>query len=94
MGASPTKPVSRPPRFSWLLLGPFLWGLVALGDLMVLPGAGEPLLARWARKLAEHPVRGSLALALLVLALRPAHPRAPIAHVPGSPAVESSDETR
>ena len=82
--------MSRPLRFSWLLLGPFLWGLVALADLLVLPGAGEPLPARWARKLAEHPVRGSLALALLVLSLRPARRSE---DVPGGPAVESSDDT-
>ncbi len=82
--------MSRPPRFSWVLLGPFLWGLVALADLLVLPGAGEPLPARWARKLAEHPVRGSLALALLILALRPARSSE---DVPDGPTVESSDDT-
>ena len=39
------------------------------------PRAGEPLPLRWARTAASHPLRTGLALALLVLGLRP--PRAP-----------------
>jgi len=34
--------------------------------------SGEPLLVRWARTAAQHPLRTGLALALLAWALRPA----------------------
>jgi hypothetical protein len=46
----------------------------ALGVSMeALPPAwGEPWLLRWARALAEHPVRTALALGLALWALRPA----------------------
>lgn len=51
-----------------LALGVALWAAVYLGDSLVPPAPGEPRVGRWLRKLAEHPLRGSLALGLFLLA--------------------------
>ena len=50
-----------------LVIGALLWaGLTGVAAWVPLvPGEAVPL--RWLRKLGEHPVRGSLALGLLVL---------------------------
>lgn len=51
-----------------LVIGVALWAAVHLGDALVPPGPGEAWMGRWLRKLAEHPLRGSLSLGLLLLA--------------------------
>jgi hypothetical protein len=57
-------------------LGPIALGiavsvLVHFGIRAIPVASGEPLALRWARVLADHPVRAALAAALLVVALRP-----------------------
>jgi len=73
------------PGWRW---GVALWGavLLALGALEPLrpPALGEPLSLRWVRKVREHPVRGAVALGLVLVALRPPGRRG--AGGPGTPA--------
>jgi hypothetical protein len=57
-------------------LGPIAFGiavsaLVHFGVGSIRVSSGEPVVLRWARILADHPVRATLAAALLVVALRP-----------------------
>jgi hypothetical protein len=63
---------TKPPVPAALVLGALLWaGLAGVATwIPLVPGEAVPL--RWLRKLGEHPVRGSLALGLLLLALRKA----------------------
>lgn len=58
----------------------YIWSVVAtaLGVLALLaavrawpPTAGEPLLLRWLRTCADHPVRATIAALLLLRGLRP-----------------------
>lgn len=61
--------------------GARLWRCLALGFALALLAGwlgswlpalpGEPALLRWLRTLAAHPVRGGLALTLLLLAVTP-----------------------
>ena len=66
--AAPQIPPVRP--------GPIAFGiavsvLVRFGVGSIPVQAGEPIALRWARVLADHPVRAALAAALLAVALRP-----------------------
>ena len=72
-----TPPGSNPPpgppgrvaaALTPLAIGVALWAAVHLGDALLPPGPGEARIGRWLRKLAEHPLRGSLALGLLLAA--------------------------
>jgi hypothetical protein len=63
-----------------LALGAGCAFLARLADQALAPEAGEPLLLRWVRAAADHPVRTAAAAACLALALRPGPPRDP----PGS----------
>jgi len=86
----PSPPARRPPAsppdsragLVALVLGGLTWMGIALVVERVHPEAGEGLCLRWLRKLVEHPIRGSLALALALLALRRS-PRAAEAPVRG-----------
>jgi len=57
-----------------IAIGLALWGLAWVTDRASVPEPGEPLVLRWFRALAEHPVRGPLGLVLLTLAARPNRP--------------------
>jgi hypothetical protein len=57
-------------------LGPIAFGiavsvLVRFGIGVIPVRSGEPIALRWARVLADHPVRASIAAAFLFVALRP-----------------------
>jgi len=54
------------------LIGALVWAGLATVSARISPLPGEALPLRWLRKVEEHPVRGSLAFALLVWALRKA----------------------
>jgi len=89
MPAKPLVPTllapAAPIRAAWVL-GALLWaGLTgAAAWIPLAPGESVPL--RWLRKLGEHPVRGTLALGLLVLALRkaPDRPKTPLSGPEGA----------
>jgi hypothetical protein len=49
-----------------IVLGIALWGAASLLVERLEPGPGELAAVRWLRVVAEHPVRGSLGLALLL----------------------------
>ena len=49
-----------------IALGIALWGAASLLVEGLEPGPGELAAVRWLRVVAEHPVRGSLGLALIV----------------------------
>src|SRR5262249_2597896 len=60
-------------------LGPIVLGIAVAALLRFGVGAiqvssGEPLLLRWARILADHPLRAGLAAALALVVLRPRPP--------------------
>jgi len=55
-----------------LALGALLWTVLAQVVERIPLAPGEGLALRWLRALGEHPVRGSLALALGLLARLPA----------------------
>ena len=55
--------------------GALLFGFLVVPTFLVAPGPGETLPLRWLRKLAEHPVRGTFALALALSALNGASRR-------------------
>ena len=96
------RPPPLVPPTPWASLAPWaigaaLWFAVSLLDAGVPSGPGEPLCARWLRKLAEHPLRGSLALGLLLAAgglLRgPRGAPRPLRRPGGGPEVESEPES-
>ena len=64
------------PRIPPFRQGPIVLGIAASALVRFGVGAipvrtGEPIALRWARVLADHPVRAALAAALVVIALRP-----------------------
>ena len=56
-------------RLAALALGPACWAVLAQLVARIPPAPGEGWGLRWLRVLAEHPLRGGLALALGLLAL-------------------------
>jgi len=73
MRASSPPSLARAPRGRDLLF-PILWAVLAQALLTAAvelepPSRGEPLPWRWARVVADHPVRGTLAILLLSLGL-------------------------
>ena len=94
---SPSASVGRRsalPPLAPFLLGTALWAAVSLGDSLLPPGPGEPLVGRWLRKLAEHPLRSSLALGLLLAAGWPrTGPRGRFRSPDDHPEVESRPES-
>ena len=73
----PPAPCGPRPPLARLLAAWALVGLpaVALATLVcrsIAARAGEPLVIAWLRTCAEHPLRTSVAIGLLVWALRPA----------------------
>jgi hypothetical protein len=52
-----------------LIRGVFAWLLISGVCLLSLEEPGQPVWLRWLRTLSAHPLRGTLALALLSVAL-------------------------
>ena len=72
------SPPSAPPSarlLAALILGPVSWTVQAQLVERIPLAPGEGLLLRWLRALGEHPLRGSLALTLGMLALLWPRPR-------------------
>jgi hypothetical protein len=67
-----------------LLAGAVVAG-IRLGLELVPPDFGEPLALRWLRSVAEHPIRATLALALLGVAFGAARPPERQAEARGGP---------
>jgi len=68
-----------------ILVGVALYACIAHLDGTWPPASAEPAALRWLRKLAEHPLRVSLGLGLVLGALRPARRSGPWPRLPGGP---------
>ncbi len=70
MNELPSDP-SPPARLGSIAFGIAGSVLVHFGVGLIPVASGEPILLRWLRVLADHPVRAGIAATLLVVALRP-----------------------
>ncbi len=66
-----TPPQDRPSRAPWLIAAAVIAVLTLWLTALAPPEPGEGSTLRWLRKVVEHPVRGGLALGLVLWALSP-----------------------